>query len=145
MPVFEYRGLNKQGSNVRGSIDADNLRAARTKLKKDGIYVIDLKDKTKITKKTKGVKAIGTKFVGVKDLSMMTRQLATLLKASVPLVESLSAVSEQVENETLSEVISDVKNMVNEGSTFHKAIGKYPKIFNKVYMSMCEAGATYAA
>src|SRR5262249_34831626 len=47
-----------------------------------------------------------------------------------------------VENDTLSEAIADVKNMVNEGSTFHKAIAKYPKIFNKIYISMCEAGET---
>jgi general secretion pathway protein F len=142
MPVFEYQGLNKLGKNVRGVIDADNQRSARTKLKKDGIYVVSLSDKTKVQKKAKGPKAIGNKSVGVQDLSMMTRQLATLIKASVPLVESLAAVSEQVENETLSEALSDVKSMVNEGSTFNKAIGKYPRIFNKVYISMCEAGET---
>jgi general secretion pathway protein F len=140
MPLFEYHGLNKQGKNVRGTIDADNLRTARVKLKKDGIYVIDLKDKTKTTKKTKGPKVSSGRSVNVQDLSMMTRQLATLLKANVPLVESLTAVAEQVENPTLSEAISDVKNMVNEGATFHKSIAKYPKIFNKIYISMCEAG-----
>ena len=50
MPIFEYHGLNKQGKNLRGTIDADNLRTARARLKKDGIYVIDLKDKTKSAK-----------------------------------------------------------------------------------------------
>lgn len=140
MPIFEYHGLNKQGKNVRGVVDADNLRAARSKLKKDGLYVVDLKDKTKTAKKAKGPKIIANQSVNVQDLSMMTRQLATLLKASVPLVESLSAVAEQVENETLSEAISDIKNMVNEGATFNKSIAKYPKIFNKIYVSMCEAG-----
>ncbi len=140
MPIFEYHGLNKQGKNLRGTIDADNLRTARARLKKDGIYVIDLKDKTKSAKKTKGPKTSGNRSVGVQDLSMMTRQLATLLKASVPLVESLSAVAEQVENEILSEAISDIKNMVNEGATLNKSLAKYPKIFNKIYISMCEAG-----
>ncbi len=140
MPIFEYTGLTKQGKNVRGIVDADNVRSARVKLKKDGIYVIDLKDKTKVAKKAKGPKVIASRGVNVQDLSMMTRQLATLIKANVPLVESLSAVSEQVENETLSEAIADVKNNVNEGSTFHKSIAKYPRIFNKIYISMCEAG-----
>lgn len=140
MPLFEYHGLNKQGKNVRGTIDADNSRTARVKLKKDGIYVIELKDKTKVAKKNKGPKVISGRGVSVQELSMMTRQLATLLKANVPLVETLTAVSEQVENETLSEAIADVKNMVNEGATFHKSIAKYPKIFNKIYISMCEAG-----
>ena len=142
MPLFEYHGLNRQGKNIRGTIDADNVRSARTKLKKEGVYVIDLKDKTKVVKKVKDSRAIASKSVGVQDLSLMTRQLATLLKANVPLVDSLTAVAEQVENVTLSEAISDIKNMVNEGSTLHKAMAKYPKIFNKIYLSMCEAGET---
>ena len=70
----------------------------------------------------------------------MTRQLATLLKANVPLVDSLTAVSEQVENTTLSEILSDAKNSVNEGSSFNKVLARYPKVFNKIYISMCEAG-----
>ncbi len=142
MPIFEYRGLNKQGRNIKGTIDSDSARTARAKLKKDGVYVVNLADKTKTAKKVKGTGQRSTRGVSVQDLSMMTRQLATLLKANVPLVESLSAVAEQVQNVTLSEAISDIKNMVNEGATLHKSIAKYPKIFNKIYISMCEAGET---
>ena len=70
----------------------------------------------------------------------MTRQLATLVKANIPLVDALSAVSEQVEHKVLSEALSDCKNMVNEGSPFFKALAKYPGIFSNIYISMCEAG-----
>jgi general secretion pathway protein F len=140
MPLFEYRGLNATGRNIKGTLDAENLRAARARLKKDGIYVVDLKDKTKVVKKDRGTSVNLRGGVSVQELSMMTRQLATLLKANVPLVESLSAVAEQVENQTLSEAISDVKNKVNEGATLHKSIAAYPKLFNKIYVSMCEAG-----
>lgn len=141
MPLFEYRGLNSVGRNVKGTLDAENSRAARAKLKKDGIYVVDLKDRTKAVKKARGTnKSSFRGGVTVQELSMMTRQLATLLKANVPLVESLGAVAEQVENPTLSEAISEVKSKVNEGATFHKSIAAYPKLFNKIYVSMCEAG-----
>jgi general secretion pathway protein F len=141
MPVFEYKGLNRGGSNVRGTIDADNVRTARTRLKKDGIFVVDLKDKGKAERKIKNSKAtVATRSVGVQDLSMMTRQLATLIKANIPLVDSLAAVSEQVENQTLSVVIADIKNAVNEGGSFHKALAKYPRVFDNIYISMCEAG-----
>lgn len=141
MPVFEYRGLNKHGSTVRGTIDSDNSRTAKAKLKKDGIYVTDIKDKSKTVKKTKSqAKSASQKSVNVQDLSMMTRQLATLLKANIPLVDSLGAVSEQVENETLSGVIMEIKNSVNEGGAFNKQLAKYPKIFDKIYVSLCEAG-----
>lgn len=142
MPIFEYRGLTKDGKNTRGVVDSENLRTARIKLKKDGIFVVDIRDKKKALDKSNKLKKKPNagKPVGVKDLSLMTRQLATLLKANIPLVDALTAVSEQVENETLSEAMSDCKNMVNEGSTFHKALSKYPNIFNTIYISMCEAG-----
>lgn len=141
MPIFEYRGLNKDGRTIRGTVDADNQRGAKLKLKKDGIYVTDLKDKSKNVRKTKGKKnQVSQRSVGVQDLSMMTRQLATLLKANIPLVDSLAAVSEQVENEFLAEVVADIKNSVNEGGSFHKALAKYPKVFDRIYISLCEAG-----
>lgn len=140
MPIFAYRGLNKSGSNVSGTVDADNARSAKLKLKKDGIFVSELSDKTRARKEVKSRKSIITASVSVKDMAQMTRQLASLLKANVPLVESLSAVAEQVENQTLSVALSDIKNMVNEGSTLHKSLGKYPKIFSKIYITMCEAG-----
>lgn len=140
MPIFEYKGLTKQGKNVKGIIDADSVRTARLKLKKDNIYVIDLKDRKKGPSATGKKKAAAKGKVGVKDLSLMTRQLATLIKANIPLVDALTAVSEQVEHPVLSEALADCKNMVNEGSSFHKALLKYPNIFNNIYVSMVEAG-----
>ncbi len=139
MPIFEYKGLTATGKNTKGTVDADNIRNARTKLKKDGIYVVDLKDKTKQASQGKK-KVAANKKVSIEDLSAMTRQLATLLKAQIPLVETLAAVSDQVENPLLKEAIADIKNMVNEGSTFHKGLQKYPKTFNKIFVTMCEAG-----
>lgn len=141
MPIFEYKGLSRSGKNLKGVVDAENLRAARAKLKKDQIFVVEIRDKQKSgpEKKKKTSSAGG---VNVKDLSLMTRQLATLIKASIPIVDALTAVAEQVENPTLSEVLSDCKNTVNEGGQFHKALSKYPNIFSKTYISMCEAGET---
>ena len=142
MPIFEYRGLDKNGSTKRGTIDSDNLRNAKLKLKKDGLFVTDIKDKGKAiaAKKSKGKKTASTKSVNVTDLSMMTRQLATLIKANIPLVDALNAVSEQVENQFLAEVMADIKNQVNEGGSFNKALAKYQRVFDKIYVSMCEAG-----
>lgn len=139
MPIFEYKGLNKLGKNVKGTVESDSLRSARAKIKADGIYANEVKDKSRTKKKTSNKKAQG-KSVNVENLSMMTRQLATLLRANIPLVESVGAVGDQVENPTLKEALYDCKSMINEGSPFHKALEKYPKIFNKIYVSMCEAG-----
>ena len=142
MPLFEYRGFNKSGKNVRGTIDADNSRTAKIRLKKQGVYITQLKNKSEERRQEKRKKKVSTQKVGTKDISMMTRQLATLLKANIPLVDSLLAISEQLDNKTFAEIMAEVKNMVNEGTPFHKSLEKYPKIFNKVYLSMCEAGET---
>ena len=139
MPIFEYRGMNQGGKNLKGTIDAENLRTARAKLKKDGIFVVDLKDKGKEQLKNKKKSGTGKK-ISIDELSMMTRQLSTLIKAKIPLVESLAAVSDQVENETLKEATADIKNMVNEGAPFYKSLSKYPKLFDHIYVTMCEAG-----
>jgi general secretion pathway protein F len=110
-----------------------------TEAEADGIFVVDIKDK----KKSSGVKKSSIRKTGkvpVKDLSLMNRQLATLIKANIPLVDALTAISEQVENPILSEAISDCKNMVNEGQPLHKSLAKYPNIFNVIFISMTEAG-----
>jgi general secretion pathway protein F len=72
MPIYEYKGLNRAGKNVKGTIDADNLRNARMKLKKDGVFVVDLADKTKRQKKKKS-NSSNNKGVSVDDLSNMTQ------------------------------------------------------------------------
>jgi general secretion pathway protein F len=139
VPIFEYKGLSRDGRNVKGTLDAENLRAARARLKKDNIFVTEIRDKKKgtATKKRGGG---GRGKASVQELSLMTRQLAVLVKANIPLVDCLTAVSEQVENPVLAEAIADCKNMVNEGSPFYKALAKYPNLFDKIYISMVEAG-----
>ncbi len=140
MPIFEYKGLTKDGKNTKGIVDSENLRAARMKLKKDGIFVVSISDKKKSSTQKKSSIKIRSGSIPVKDLALMTRQLATLIKANIPLVDTLQAISEQVENPVLAEAVADCKNMVNEGLSLHKALAKYPSIFNSIYVSMAEAG-----
>lgn len=140
MPLFEYRGLDRQGKQVRGTLDIDSQRSARAKLKKDGVFVTDLRNKQKGGEKRNAGTGISLGGVNVQDISMMTRQLATLIRANIPLVEALAAVSDQVENITLKEALSQVRDMVNEGGGFHKGLQRYPKVFSKIYCSMVEAG-----
>ncbi len=139
MPLYEYKALDKNGKNIKGSVSADSQKSARSKLKKDSIYVIEIKDKSKSAAKNKKNSKSG-KAVGISDIANMTRQLASLLKAKIPLVESLGAAAEQCENPVLKDALFDCKNQVNEGSSFHKTLQNYPKIFNITYNSMCEAG-----
>src|SRR5436305_14372363 len=122
MPGFEYKGLNAAGKNIKGHIEAENVKMAHSRLKRDGVYVVKIKDKkAAAAKKAASSFRIGS-GVGVQDLSLMTRQLATLIKAQIPLVDALAALVDQVDNEVLKGAISEVKQAVNEGSSFHKAL-----------------------
>ena len=138
MVMFEYKGLTKQGRNTHGTVEADSIRMAQTKLKRDGIFVVDIKSKRKAAGKKSS--KVQSRKASTEDMSLMTRQLATLLKADIPLVETLGAVSEQVENSALREALSEIRNQVTEGQALHKSLKKYPHFFNKIYVSMCEAG-----
>lgn len=140
MPVFEYKGLNKLGKPTKGIIDADSLRTARMKLKKDGIYVKTLTDKSKALKKKKSATTSSGGKASIDDISNLTRQLSSLVKANIPLVDCLGAVSDQMENQFLKEVLADCRNQVNEGSTLEKAMSKYPRVFDTIFISMVGAG-----
>jgi general secretion pathway protein F len=140
MPVYQYKGLNKAGKNIKGIVDSDNPRTARMKLKKEGIYVVDLSDSQKTQAKKKMVSTSSGGSVTVDEMSNLTRQLASLVRANIPLVDCLGACSDQMENPYLKEVLAECRNQVNEGSTLQKALMKYPKVFDNIFVSMVGAG-----
>lgn len=141
MALYEYKGLNKKGKTVRGTVNADNQRSARAQLKKEGVFIQSLKDKKK---KKKGSKKSGSSYanatVNVEDMAMYTRQLATLIRANIPLVECLNGVADQVENPILKDITREIKDSVNEGISLGKAMSRYPSVFSKIFVSMVEAG-----
>ena len=103
------RDLTKKGKTVRGHVESDNSRNARLKLKRDGIYISEIKDRSKSKVKKSGSSSLQKSTVSVQDLSTTTRQMATLIKASIPLVETLEAISQQTDNSTLKTIFGDLK------------------------------------
>ncbi len=138
MPIFEYKGANAQGQNVKGVLQVDSEKQARVQLKKDNIYIFSIKSRQKGSKQA--VRLFGGKRVDIKTLCNMTRLLATLLKSNVPLVESLTALTQQISHPVLGPALVQIRDKINEGQSFHKALSQYPFIFNSTYLSMCEAG-----
>ncbi len=139
MPVFEYKGLQRNGKQIKGKVTADSTKGAKALLKTKGIFVTEVKDKSKKNSASKGGFSFGSK-VGVEDMSLTIRQLSTLIGASVPLVESLTATANQCENPILKEVLYNLRDQVTEGISLNQALSKHPKIFNKLFISMAEAG-----
>ena len=140
MPIFTYKGMDRTGKEVKNTINVESIVAAKQKIKSLGIMLIDIKEQ-----KAQGTSAGGSVFsfgsgVSVEDLSMMTRQLATLIKAKIQIVEALAALVDQVESVTLRLVLADLRQKVNEGASLGKALADHPKVFNSVYINMVEAG-----
>jgi len=141
MPVFEYRGVGPSGRKVKGVIDADNAQAARSRLRKEGVYLTDLNigRGEALPGGSQNQRARGGSVRG-QDVAIMMRQLATLLAAGIPLVESLSALIDQTESLRLKRVISDVRERVNEGSSLADAMRAHPKIYPAIFSNMVMAG-----
>jgi general secretion pathway protein F len=143
MPVYEYTGVNAAGKKVKGVYDAESPRALRDHLKAQQIFLTEQTEgKSKQERKAGEVRLpfSGPKQPGVREISIMTRQLATLLKAGIPLVEALTALVEQSEDEALKKVIAEVRQRVNEGSALHLALADHPKVFSDLFVNMVKAG-----
>jgi general secretion pathway protein F len=138
MPVFEYKGLTGQGREIKGIIDADNPQTARAKLKKDGVYLTDIK-LGKEERLSKDISPFREKISG-QDIAIMTRQFSTLIGSGIPIVDSLSALIDQVSNMKFKSSLSVIRDKVNEGSSLADAMKDHPKIFTNIYMNMIKAG-----
>lgn len=140
-PMFEYKALTPDGKSKRDLVEAENAKAARQKVKKLGLMVTEIAERTASNQSAKrSVPFSGGGKVGIRDISLMTRQLASLVKAKIPLVEALNALVDQIENERLKVVVAQVRQDVNEGSSLAKACGAHPKVFDNIYVNMIEAG-----
>jgi len=145
MPVFEYVAIDRAGKNRKGIIDADSARAARNKLRSDGIYPTRLEETQadEISERPSRLQfRIPLQRVRGADVVITTRQLATLLSAGLPLVSALSGVLEQVKRPALRKVLSQVRERVKEGMSLASALMEHPAVFPSVYTAMINAGET---
>lgn len=145
MPIFNYTGINDKGKKTNGIVDADNDKVARVKLRKMGVYPtsISLSGKGGGEKLSLGMNVDLNRYfqrVKTQDIAMMTRQLATLVSSGIPLVDSLQALEDQIENLKLKTAITAVREHVTEGSKLSDSMRAYPKIFNNLFINMVNAG-----
>jgi general secretion pathway protein F len=140
--VFEWRGINSAGRTVKGVRDAENPKALRVLLRREGVLLTEvLEESAARQKKAREVdlKALFRRVSAV-DVALTTRQLATLLKSGIPLVEALTALIDQLEQPELKSAFTNVRDRVNEGSSFANALEAHPKIFSDLYVNMVSAG-----
>lgn len=143
MPVYEYSALNKSGKTIKGIINADSQAAARNKIRQTGNYPVEIQETVPVSKRTRGRKSSPfriTQRVRQQEVSVATRQLATLLGAGIPLVSALNGLIEQTSNQTFKKIIAQLKDSVNEGNSFTAALAEHPRLFSRIYVNMVKSG-----
>ena len=146
MPVYAYKGVTAAGKKTRGHLDAENSRAARSRLRRDGVFLTELEEgRRENVTAAPGASRFAVSMpsfqrVSALDLALMTRQLSTLVGAGIPLVAALRALTDQVENARLKGVLGQVRDRVNEGSALADAMAGGGGIFPDLYIGMVRAG-----
>lgn len=130
---FVYHGTNRRGQKVKGELTSRNMELAKAQLRRQGITITNIKKKQKplfVIKKR--IKAL--------DIAIFVRQLATMMKAGVPLVQAFEIVAESVENPSMKELILEIKAEVESGTPFSAALRKHPQHFDNLFCSLVESG-----
>jgi general secretion pathway protein F len=143
MPVYEYKALNAGGKSVSGIIDAESASAARQKLRSTSIFPVSIHEVEqsamhKEANRRKGIRLF--ERIRPAEVSMMTRQLATLLEAGFPLVSGIETLIPQIASPAFKKVMSKVKISIVEGSGFADALALYPGVFPPLFINMVHAG-----
>jgi type IV pilus assembly protein PilC len=139
MPTYVFKGRNKLNEVVVGERVADDREALRQILRKEQVMLTSVKEKGREI----GIPKIGgRKKVKSKDLSIFTRQFSVMIDAGLPLVQCLDILAQQQDNKYFQQVLMQVRQDVEEGSTLAAAMTRQPKVFDQLYSNMVEAGET---
>ncbi len=143
MPVFEYAALDGKGKTTTGIIDAESALAARQKVRSLGNFPVSIKEiyDSALKKQTRSF-SFSRYFTRVKaaDTAMITRQLATLVGAGLPLVTSIDTLVLQTKSHAFKAMLAQIKDAIVEGNSFASALSMYPNTFSSLYINMVRAG-----
>ena len=149
MPIFEYKAIDGGNRVKKGIIDADTPRDARVKLKRESLFVTDIKEsrgKKKSAVAIRGVTGVeAPNKLRNEQIAAVTRQMASLLQAGIPLAEALRMIIEQAPDKKIESVFRDIREKVTQGMTFADATLQHPAYFNDLYANMVRAGESSGA
>lgn len=131
---FRYRAMTRDGQKLQGRIDASDERQARLRLREDGLFLLDI-----CPQKNAGVKARRPR-ISHSELTLFTRQLATLSAAALPIEESLAVISQQSSNKRLAGVLNQIRSAILEGHPLSDALQHFPTLFDSLYRTLVKAG-----
>jgi len=131
--TYQWKGINRKGGKVSGELQGDSLAAVKVELRKQGVNV------TRIKKKAKSLFSFGSK-ISPMDIAIISRQIATMLGAGVPLVQSLQLIAKSNEKAPLRELMTAIGSEVATGTPLSKTLRGYPKYFDDLYCDLVDAG-----
>ncbi len=146
MGAFNYQALNSRGKLIKGTLEGDTEKHIRAQLRQQQLKPVSVEKSSagKIRVQSEGQSskktATFTTRISVKDLSLFTRQLASLVQSGMPLADALHAVAKQTRKESVKVVVLQVRSRVLEGLSLAKALADYPRIFDTMYCAMVNAG-----
>lgn len=133
LEAFVWEGKDRKGNKSKGELTGANLALVKAQLRKQGITP------EKVKKKPKPLFG-GSKRITPFDIAMLTRQLATMMKAGVPLVQSFDIVADGLENKGLQELVMGIRNDISSGNSFAGSLRKHPKYFDDLYCNLVDSG-----
>lgn len=131
---FQWDGVNRAGQVANGVIEAKNMAVAKAELRRQGMTI------KKITKKRKPLFNRKSKKIKQGDITVFSRQLATMIEAGIPLIQSFDIVAKGHDNERMKTLIETVKKDVESGTTLAEALHKHPDYFNDLFCNLVDAG-----
>ncbi|UXI01182.1 type II secretion system inner membrane protein GspF [Photobacterium sp. TY1-4] len=140
MAAFQYKALDARGRQKKGVLEGDTARQIRQQLREQGLIPVEVVQSLAQEKKKAGGGFHLRRGISTTELSLITRQLATLVQASMPLEECLKAVAEQSEKPRLKNMLLAVRSRVVEGYTLADSMAEYPHIFDQLFRAMVAAG-----
>ncbi|KKC98694.1 MULTISPECIES: type II secretion system inner membrane protein GspF [Photobacterium] len=140
MAAFEYKALDTKGRQKKGVMEADTARQIRQQLREQGLIPVEVSQSHEREKRKAGGRIAFRRGISTNELSLLTRQLATLVQAGMPLEECLRAVAEQSEKVRLKNMMLAVRSRVVEGYTLADSMAEFPHIFDQLFRAMVSAG-----
>lgn len=142
MPVYEYRVRDRSGKVLKSQMEAETLGQVRDALRAKNLMIVEIKPpKTGMNADVK-IPGLTDRPPGLKQVAVFSKQLATLINAGVPLVQSLAILQKQIENKTFQNIIKSIRTDVEGGLPLSEALLKHPKVFNRLYLNLVRAGET---
>ena len=140
MAAFEYKALDAKGKSKKGSIEADNARQARQRIKEQGLMPVEMTEAKAKTAKGSTPSTSFKRGISTPDLALITRQISTLVQSGMPLEECLKAVAEQSEKPRIRTMLLAVRSKVTEGYSLADSLADYPHMFDELFRAMVAAG-----